>query len=98
MGPEYKRYIWWKKYLTSMQMVQFVMIFVHGLAPLLVQKCEFPIVYSYLLMGEALLFLGLFSQFYVKSYNTNKPVKKVGRMQLKAEMWFYMRVIGIRMS
>ena len=71
MGPEYKRYIWWKKYLTTLQLVQFVVIFFHGLAPLMVQTCAFPTIYSYLLMGEALLFFALFSQFYKKSYTNN---------------------------
>lgn len=30
MGPKYRRYIWWKKYLTNFQMIQFVMIFSHA--------------------------------------------------------------------
>lgn len=30
MGPQYRRFIWWKKYLTNLQMIQFIMIFVHA--------------------------------------------------------------------
>lgn len=30
MGPKYRRFIWWKKYLTNFQMIQFVLIFSHA--------------------------------------------------------------------
>ena len=30
-GPGVQRYLWWKKYLTTMQMVQFVLVFLHAL-------------------------------------------------------------------
>lgn len=30
MGPRVRPYLWWKKYLTTMQMIQFVIIFVHS--------------------------------------------------------------------
>ena len=29
LGPEYRKYLWWKKYLTTIQMTQFVAIFLH---------------------------------------------------------------------
>ena len=30
-GPRLQKYLWWKKYLTTMQMVQFVLVFLHAL-------------------------------------------------------------------
>lgn len=30
MGPQYSKYLWWKKYLTTLQMIQFVGIFTHA--------------------------------------------------------------------
>lgn len=36
MGPKYRRYIWWKKYLTNFQMIQFVLIFSHAFQVILV--------------------------------------------------------------
>ena len=30
-GPSVQKYLWWKKYLTTMQMVQFVLVFLHAL-------------------------------------------------------------------
>lgn len=33
MGPDYQKYIWWKKYLTSLQMViRFIYLFIYFLA------------------------------------------------------------------
>jgi hypothetical protein len=36
-----KQLLWWKKYLTKMQMIQFVVFFVHALQPLFVE-CHYP--------------------------------------------------------
>lgn len=30
MGPQYQKYIWWKKHLTTLQIVQFIAIMVHS--------------------------------------------------------------------
>jgi GNS1/SUR4 family len=30
MGPEYQKYVWWKQHMTTLQMVQFVGIMIHG--------------------------------------------------------------------
>ena len=29
LGPEYSKYVWWKTHITKMQMIQFVLIFIH---------------------------------------------------------------------
>jgi hypothetical protein len=36
-----QRFLWWKKYLTKMQMVQFVVFFIHALQPLFIE-CHYP--------------------------------------------------------
>jgi hypothetical protein len=30
MGPKFQKYLWWKKHLTTLQMVQFATVFVHS--------------------------------------------------------------------
>jgi len=72
MGPEYKRYIWWKKYLTGLQIVQFVIIFLHTLPLFMVKDCGFPSIYGYLLIPEVVMFIFMFSNFYRKSYTSKK--------------------------
>ena len=40
-GPGIQRYLWWKKYLTRMQMIQFVLVFLHCLQTLY-YDCNYP--------------------------------------------------------
>merc|ERR1711928_103393 len=45
IGPWMQPYLWWKKYLTTLQLVQFVMVFFHAMQPLFFQ-CDFPLAAS----------------------------------------------------
>ncbi|XP_012288394.1 elongation of very long chain fatty acids protein AAEL008004 [Orussus abietinus] len=67
MGPEYQKYIWWKKYLTTLQMVQFVMIMTHQFQ-LLFTECDYPRSFMIWIGLHGVLFLGLFSDFYKSKY------------------------------
>ncbi|PZC79019.1 very long chain fatty acid elongase AAEL008004 [Helicoverpa armigera] len=69
MGPKYQKYIWWKKYLTAFQMVQFVMIFTHQLQVLFRPSCQYPRVFVYWIAMHGFLFLFLFSDFYKARYS-----------------------------
>lgn len=71
LGPQVKRFLWWKKYLTKMQMIQFVVFFVHALQPLFID-CHYPKVYCYIVMGHGLLYFILFMNFYIQSYKKTK--------------------------
>ncbi|XP_013782145.2 elongation of very long chain fatty acids protein AAEL008004-like [Limulus polyphemus] len=70
IGPHMKPYLWWKKYLTMLQMAQFVVAFIHGLLPLYFD-CDFPPGFVYVIIGNAALFLVMFSNFYRKAYRKN---------------------------
>ncbi|KAH7969913.1 hypothetical protein HPB52_022624 [Rhipicephalus sanguineus] len=67
MGPSMRKYLWWKKYLTTLQIVQFVIIVVHMSIPLFVD-CGFPRYLIFLGVAQTLLVLALFLNFYKKSY------------------------------
>ncbi|XP_068898145.1 very long chain fatty acid elongase AAEL008004-like isoform X3 [Tenebrio molitor] len=67
LGPQMQKYLWWKRYLTSLQMVQFIFITVHAFQLLLID-CNFPIVFVWSIGLHALLFLFLFSSFYNETY------------------------------
>lgn len=75
MGPEYQKYIWWKKYLTSLQMVQFVMIFTHQFQ-LLFTSCDYPPGFMIFIGLHGVLFLFLFSDFYRTKYQNAEGKKK----------------------
>lgn len=67
MGPQYQKYIWWKKYLTTFQMVQFVAIFIHQFQLLFVD-CNYPKGFMIWIGLHGAMFLFLFSDFYKTKY------------------------------
>ncbi|XP_067122744.1 very long chain fatty acid elongase AAEL008004-like [Centruroides vittatus] len=71
MGPEVRKYLWWKKYLTIMQMVQFVVVFTHAMIPLFT-SCNYHRGYAYAIMLHAIMFMGLFLNFYIHAYSKDK--------------------------
>nr|CAD7267403.1 unnamed protein product [Timema shepardi] len=67
LGPRFQKYLWWKKHLTTMQMVQFVIVFLHS-SQLLLFECNYPKGIVALLGVNALYFLYLFGTFYRRTY------------------------------
>lgn len=75
MGPRYQKYLWWKKHLTTMQMIQFVTVFFHSVQ-VLFNGCNFPKIIAYAMCFNSLMFLGLFSNFYVQAYIKRRRLPK----------------------
>ncbi|XP_069705053.1 very long chain fatty acid elongase 7-like isoform X2 [Periplaneta americana] len=67
MGPKYQKYIWWKKYMTWIQLVQFVTVFLYT-STLLLLKCPEPAITSTVFLIFSLIFMLLFANFYYKTY------------------------------
>lgn len=76
-GPKMQPYLWWKKYLTRLQMVQFVCVFLHALLPLYFQ-CDYPTIMPKILIANAVAFFILFANFYFFAY-----IKKKAKSQEK---------------
>jgi len=68
MGPQYQKYIWWKRHMTNLQMIQFVAIFIHGSQLLITNDCNYPTAFGYFIAAHAVLFFVLFAQFYIREY------------------------------
>lgn len=60
LGPGVRKHLWWKKYLTQIQMIQFVAIFVHSMQLFFDNSCNFPIIYPYMIIFHAVMFFFLF--------------------------------------
>lgn len=75
MGPEFQRFLWWKRYLTSFQMLQFVAIFAHQFQ-LLFTECDYPKSFMIWIAVHGLMFLFLFSDFYKVNYRGAKPANQ----------------------
>lgn len=68
LGPKVRPFLWWKKYLTMLQMAQFVVALIHACLPLFVD-CGYQPFFAYTLIAHALFFWVMFYNFYKKSYN-----------------------------
>lgn len=82
-GPKFQKYLWWKKYLTAMQMIQFITMILHG-SQLLYIECNFPIEWAYMASSYVILFLFLFANFYVQEYivrQRKRATDKAGKKQ-----------------
>ncbi|XP_065119568.1 very long chain fatty acid elongase 7-like [Paramisgurnus dabryanus] len=78
LGPAYQKYLWWKKYMTSIQLVQFVMVTAHIGQFFFMKDCpyQFP-VFLYIIGLYGLIFLILFLNFYYHAYTKGKRLPKV---------------------
>ncbi|XP_011212978.2 elongation of very long chain fatty acids protein 4 [Bactrocera dorsalis] len=71
LGPNVQKFLWWKKYLTTLQLVQFVF----GAAwstQAIARGCDFPAWINYITILYMATLLFLFGQFYVKTYQTKR--------------------------
>ncbi|XP_053691108.1 elongation of very long chain fatty acids protein AAEL008004-like [Sabethes cyaneus] len=66
-GNQYS--IWWKKYITLLQLVQFVHLGLHfGIPALFGMNCGFPRFWLWIGFLQAAFILTMFADFYVQSY------------------------------
>lgn len=73
-GPSIQPYLWWKRYLTSLQIAQFVLILIQLASIPLTgdEKCQYPLGFLYVAFAGAILFLWLFYTYYVDTYGKRK--------------------------
>merc|ERR1719188_2829896 len=72
MGPEVKRTLWWKRYITAIQILQFVLLSLHA-AQSLYRGCDFPKMTTYITLFIGLKYFSLFLNFYLKAYMGIRP-------------------------
>lgn len=71
--PQYKENIWWKRHITELQLVQFVVTGLHGAIALFNPYCHFPkFLIAAFLPQDIFMFL-MFWDFYKKAYLNKKP-------------------------
>lgn len=76
LGPKVQPYLWWKKYLTVLQMVQFILILVHAFQLLFIE-CNYPRAFVWFIGLHAVMFYFLFKDFYNQAYKGKKDRKGV---------------------
>ncbi|XP_036757632.2 elongation of very long chain fatty acids protein 7 isoform X1 [Manis pentadactyla] len=77
LGPAYQKYLWWKKYLTSLQLVQFIIVTIHIGQFFFMEDCkyQFP-VFQYIIMSYGCIFLLLFLHFWYRAYIKGQRLPK----------------------
>uniref|UniRef100_UPI00358E1BD9 very long chain fatty acid elongase 2-like isoform X2 n=1 Tax=Myxine glutinosa TaxID=7769 RepID=UPI00358E1BD9 len=75
--PRAQPYLWWKKYITQAQLIQFVLTILHTISAI-VWPCGFSIPWLMFLMFYMISLTALFLNFYVKTYTTKTKSKRSG--------------------
>ncbi|XP_028988159.1 elongation of very long chain fatty acids protein 1a [Betta splendens] len=72
-GPRFQKYLWWKKYMTAIQLLQFVVVSIHISQYYFMEKCDyqFPL-WIHLIWMYGVFFFLLFSNFWVQAYIKGK--------------------------
>lgn len=71
LGPKIQKYLWWKKYLTRLQIFQFFFLTLHVSIPIF-YDCGYPKILTILATAQGMLGLGLFINFYINAYTLNE--------------------------
>ncbi|XP_011555818.3 elongation of very long chain fatty acids protein [Plutella xylostella] len=66
---------WWKKYITQLQILQFLLLILHFGHVLFEPSCEYPKWVSFLFLPHNIFILYLFVDFYIKEYIYKKDKK-----------------------
>ncbi|ALA62400.1 GNS1/SUR4-like protein [Turkeypox virus] len=75
IGPSLRKYLWWKKYLTIIQLMQFHLAIGHTAMSIYID-CPFPRWIQWAVIIYSITFIILFGNFYLRTYN-RKPINKV---------------------
>ncbi|GBP79559.1 Elongation of very long chain fatty acids protein AAEL008004 [Eumeta japonica] len=76
LGPEYQKYLWWKQHVTTLQLIQFCIVFYHN-GSVMFRDCNYPKGINFLLTLNAGIFLYMFGNFYYTNY-IKKEIHKKG--------------------
>ncbi|XP_023178041.2 elongation of very long chain fatty acids protein F-like [Drosophila hydei] len=75
LRPEMKASLWWKKYITITQIIQFMIYLVQSIIVLLYNpSCQFPLFMQWQQIFQSTVMIVMFSNFYYKAYV--KPKKR----------------------
>ncbi|XP_054159290.1 elongation of very long chain fatty acids protein 1-like [Oppia nitens] len=83
-GPIVQPYLWWKRYITQVQLIQFVIFFIYG-TTYVFKQTGWPTILICTSVAQPPVYLVLFSSFYLKTYcesATNKVISGA-KYQLK---------------
>ncbi|CAG2111399.1 unnamed protein product [Medioppia subpectinata] len=75
-GPQLHPYLWWKKYITQLQLIQFTIFGLYGTMVKLFHQGTYPAFAFWTAYSQTILFFYMFIKFYFKSYNRKQLAAK----------------------
>lgn len=72
VGPRMQKYLWWKRHLTKIQLIQFIIGVSIGIH-LITSDCQFTRWMQYMFSAYTLSFIVLFGNFYLHEYIKARP-------------------------
>ncbi|XP_038048772.1 elongation of very long chain fatty acids protein 4-like isoform X1 [Patiria miniata] len=76
LGPGMQKYLWWKRYMTQIQLMQFLAVIIHTGYNIWVD-CDFPQGFNYAVFLYSISLVALFGNFYLKAYTTKQEKYRV---------------------
>jgi elongation of very long chain fatty acids protein 4 len=76
MGPKFKRFLGWKRFVTMLQILQFVIIIFY-FAIMFLRECQIHYIVVACLVINTVVFLVLFLKFYYRTYIHRQAVQNI---------------------
>lgn len=86
LGPKYQKYLWWKKYMTWIQLGQFMIMLVYLVYISLFNCQKYRKGLNIFFLVNVIIFMYLFADFYRKAYIKKEKNKKTN-WHLSAFVW-----------
>ncbi|XP_053612580.1 very long chain fatty acid elongase 7-like [Plodia interpunctella] len=83
--PALTKYLWWKRYITAMQVFQFVCVIIHAVGNYIYSDCAPSYILLFTIIINEALFIYLFGEFFVRSYITPKRKADKAENAVKAD-------------
>lgn len=80
MGPHMQKYLWWKRYMTVLQLIQFWTILFHT-SYSIYSDCGFPSLYQWALIFYVFSHIALFSNFYYQTYSKKGKAARAKKLE-----------------
>ncbi|KAJ8418602.1 hypothetical protein AAFF_G00001010 [Aldrovandia affinis] len=81
-GPQFQKFLWWKKYMTAIQLVQFVLVSLHATQYYFLETCSYQVpLFLHLIWIYGTFFFILFSNFWYQAYVKGKRLPKQGEKE-----------------
>lgn len=78
IGPGMQKFLWWKKYMTSLQLIQFIAVISHTSYNKFVRTdCDYPFLYNSIVFYYTISMVVLFTDFYYRTYVQHRKQPKV---------------------